>query len=73
LSLSGMLFGVMVEGGLPAATAFQIAKSQPVMSRLAIGMSKKRSVSKSLGQLPFQLQQADPQNKEDLINQIIGQ
>ncbi len=40
INLSGMLFGVLVEGGVSKAVAYRIAMSQPVMSRLAIGIAK---------------------------------
>jgi len=36
ISLSGMLFGVLAEKGIPGAAAWRIAVSQPVMSRFAI-------------------------------------
>jgi len=40
VGLSGMLFGVLVDGGIPGAAAWRIATSQPVMSRLAIALGK---------------------------------
>lgn len=36
VNITGMLFGVLVEKGLPGAAAWRVAMSQPVMSRLAI-------------------------------------
>jgi hypothetical protein len=44
ISLSGMMFGVLVDGGVKSGLAFHIAKSQPVLSRLAIGLAKKREL-----------------------------
>ncbi len=42
MDLSGMLFGVLVEHGVGGAIAWRVAKSQPVMSRLAISLAKTR-------------------------------
>jgi hypothetical protein len=49
LSLGGMMFGVLVEGGLPAATAFQISKSQPVMTRFSIFLKHGSETLKGIG------------------------
>ena len=40
ISISGMMFGVMVDHGLPGAAAWRLVMSQPVMSRIAIGLAK---------------------------------
>lgn len=52
VSLSGMMFGVLVEKGLPATAAWRIATSQPVMSRIAIKLGKTRNTGFS-NLLPF--------------------
>lgn len=51
VGLSGMLFSVMVEGGIPGAAAWRIATSQPVMSRIAIGLARGSKTMKVVGEV----------------------
>jgi len=49
VSLSGMLFGVLVDNGMPAAAAWRVSTSQPVMSRLALQLAHGNKTMQSLG------------------------
>ena len=51
VSLSGFLFGIMVEKGMPATAAWRIATSQPVMSRIAIGLAGGSETLKAMGKV----------------------
>lgn len=49
VSLSGMMFGILVEKGFAPVAAWRIAASQPVMSRLAIGLAHGSETARGIG------------------------
>jgi len=74
LSLDGMVFGVLAEGGVPSAIAYKIAKSQPVMSRLGLWVGKDRKIPSATSPsrlIPFELMES-LRSKDDEIPVIKG-
>ena len=51
IGISGMFFSIMVEGGIPNAVAWRVATSQPVMSRIAIGLARGSKTMKVAGEV----------------------
>lgn len=51
IRLSGMLYGMLVQGGMPAAMAYQVALSQPAMSQIAIWLKRGSQTTQKLGEL----------------------
>ena len=67
ISLDGIVFGMLIEGGLPGTVAYRIAKSQPVMSRLGIRMGNffpGTATKEATRVLPFFMQQSGQQEQE---------
>jgi hypothetical protein len=50
ISLGGMAFGILIEGGVPGAVAYKIATSQSVQSRLALFIAHGSEKIKALGE-----------------------
>jgi hypothetical protein len=51
INLSGMLFGALVDGGLPGAIAYKIATSQTVMSRMAVTLARGSQKAAAVGRV----------------------
>ncbi len=51
ISLGGMAFGILVEGGVPGAVAYKIATSQVVQSRLAIFLAHGSETLRKAGEI----------------------
>ena len=49
--LSDMAFGILVEGGLPAAMAFKVARSQAMLSRLALWIEHGSGIAEKTGKV----------------------
>ena len=50
-SLGSMLFGVLSEGGVPAAMAFRLAMDQNMMSRFAISLEGGSKIMKEVSRV----------------------
>jgi hypothetical protein len=49
VSLSGLMFGILVEKGLPGVAAWRIATTQPVMSRLSLFLAHGSETGQAVG------------------------
>lgn len=64
VSMAGMVFGILVNHGVAGPVAWHIAKSQSVLSRLAINLAKTRSpIGPTVPNAPFQVAQVGEESK----------